>query len=218
MTTDQAFAKRLNELLASAGIPELDGELCEKFQAYLALLVRWNTRMNLTAIRSEDAILSRHFVESIQCARFLPTGVKTLLDFGSGGGFPGVPIALCRGEIEVTLAESQNKKAAFLQEVVRTLGLRSTVYAGRAEKVGKNFDVVVLRAVDRMEDAVGVAQGLVSPGGYLILMTTVGDLSALQPAAGAAFVWRRTESLVSSEDRVVALARKAAVRGGAMRA
>ena len=74
----------------------------------------------------------------------------TLLDFGSGGGFPGIPIALCRPEIAVTLAESQGKKAAFLQEAVRVLGLsaRSTLSGPKLLTVG--FDCVTLRAVDRM--------------------------------------------------------------------
>ena len=77
----------------------------------------------LTAIRDEEGILTRHFVESIVCARALPAGIATLLDVGSGAGFPGIPIALCRSEIAVTLAESQGKKAAFLQEAVRVLGV-----------------------------------------------------------------------------------------------
>ena len=83
--------------------------------------------MNSTAIRDEEGILSRHFVESIACACALPAGIFTLLDFGSGAGFPGIPIALCRPEIAVILAESQGKKAAFLQEAVRVLGISAKV-------------------------------------------------------------------------------------------
>ena len=97
---------------------------CGRFEEYLALILRWNSRMNLTAIRDEEEILARHFVESIACAQHFPEGIGTLLDFGSGAGFPGIPIALCRPEIAVTLAESQSKKAAFLQETVRILGLQ----------------------------------------------------------------------------------------------
>ena len=106
---------RLNALLAAAGLAELDAGLSHQFETYLSLLLRWNARMNLTAIRDEEGILARHFVESIACARALPAGIGTLLDFGSGAGFPGIPIALCRPEIAVTLAESQGKKAAFLR-------------------------------------------------------------------------------------------------------
>ena len=96
----------------------------DRFDAYLSLIVRWNARTSLTAIRDEEGIVSRHFVESIACAVAVPAGVRTLLDFGSGAGFPGIPIALCRPEISVTLAESQNKKAAFLREAIRTLELK----------------------------------------------------------------------------------------------
>lgn len=210
MTADQTFADRLNQRLRAANLAELDPELCDKFEAYLALLVRWNARMNLTAVRSEDGIISRHFVESVQCARLVPLGVKTLLDFGSGGGFPGIPIALCRGEIDVTLAESQNKKAAFLQEAIRALGLKGKVYAGRGEKMTQFFDAVVMRAVDRMEDAVRLAKGLVTPGGHLLLMTTWDAFPRLQKAAGQDFAWIGAETAGSNEGRVVTIARNAA--------
>ena len=92
--------------------------------------------MNLTAVRDPQQIQARHFVESIACARNLPADIGSLLDFGSGAGFPGVPIALCRPAIRVTLAESQNKKASFLMEVVRVLKLSSKVFAQRAENLG----------------------------------------------------------------------------------
>jgi 16S rRNA (guanine527-N7)-methyltransferase len=109
----QSVPLRLNGLLTEAGLEAVDSVLAGGFEAYLSLLLRWNARVNLTAVRDEGGILSRHFVESIACARALPAGIATLLDFGSGAGFPGIPIALCRPEIAVTLAESQGKKAAF---------------------------------------------------------------------------------------------------------
>ena len=87
---------RLNTLLAGAGLEPLDAALAGRFEDYLSLILRWNTRVNLTAIRDEEGILRRHFVESIACARALPGGISTLLDFGSGAGFPGIPTALCR--------------------------------------------------------------------------------------------------------------------------
>src|SRR5579863_5227634 len=97
-----AFGLKLNALLSRAGLDPLDRDLAGQFESYLALLMRWNARVNLTAIRDENGILSRHFVESIFCARALPAAIATLLDFGSGAGFPGIPIALCRSEISVT--------------------------------------------------------------------------------------------------------------------
>jgi 16S rRNA (guanine527-N7)-methyltransferase len=196
---------RLNELLVESGIAPLDEQGLERFADYLSLFIRWNGRLNLSAVRDEEGILSRHFVESIACARALPAGIATLLDFGSGAGLPGIPIALCRPEIAVTLAESQGKKAAFLQEAVRALRLNATVHAGRAEQLKVTFDCVTLRAVDRMAEAVQSAARLVGPGGWLALMTTRGDLAGLQVAAGAGFSWATARPLPGSEERILAL-------------
>jgi 16S rRNA (guanine527-N7)-methyltransferase len=206
--SSDAFGLRLNALLGEAGLDSLEPALVISFRDYLSLLLRWNARLNLTAIRDEDGILSRHFVESITCARALPAGIKTLLDFGSGAGFPGIPIALCRPEIAVTLAESQGKKAAFLQEAVRVLGISATVHSGRAELLAAQFDCVVLRAVDRMELAVQAAAQLVAPGGWLALMTTGRELASLQAAAGTTLSWELAAPQPGSEDRLIAFARR----------
>ena len=203
------LARRLNDLLAAAAEPPLGSGLVSRFETYMGLLVHWNARLNLTAIRDEEGILSRHFVESIACARAIPAGVATLLDYGSGAGFPGIPIALCRPEISVTLAEAQSKKAAFLQEALRTLALRAVVYGKRAEMLQAEFDCVVMRAVERMEKAVAVGSRLVVPGGWLVLMTTGKEMPGLQTASGADFDWARTVKLASSGDRVIALAVRA---------
>lgn len=200
--------RRLNELLVSAGQNSLIAEQAEHFQVYLSLIVRWNARMNLTAVRDEEGILSRHFVESIAFARALPAGIGTLLDFGSGAGFPGVPIAICRPEVSVTLAESQGKKAAFLQEVVRTLGLKVQVHAGRAEELQAGFDCVVMRAVDRMEKAVEVGAALVRPDGWLGLLTTQREFPVLEKAAGEGFAWGEALATPGGEDRVAVFGRR----------
>lgn len=196
---------RLNALLAEAGLTPLDGVLAERFEDYLSLLLRWNARVNLTAIRDEEGILRRHFVESIACARLLPAGIATLLDFGSGAGFPGIPIALCRPEIAVTLAESQGKKAAFLSEAERVLGVAATVHSGRADILSKVFDCITLRAVDKMGFAVHAAGQLVRPGGWLALMTTGKELEELKSAAGGEFAWEPLILLPGGEDRLLAL-------------
>jgi 16S rRNA (guanine527-N7)-methyltransferase len=195
----------LNELLAAAGLGRLDAGLAEQFESYLSLILRWNARVNLTAIRDEDGILNRHFVESIVCARALPSGITTLLDFGSGAGFPGIPIALCRPEMAVTLAESQGKKAAFLHEAVRVLGISTTIHAQRAELLAASFDCVTLRAVDQMAGAVAVAIRLVARAGWMALMTTGSELAGLQKAAGAGFTWPEVVQLPNSSDRILAL-------------
>jgi len=215
MTDDSSVstAERLNHLLASAGLDSLDSVTSARFEGYCALLLRWNARMNLTAIRDVEGILSRHFVESIACARALPKGIATLLDFGSGAGFPGIPIALCRAEIAVTLAESQGKKSAFLREAVRALGIPAIVHSGRAEILMSQFDCVTLRAVDRMGQAVETAAKLVATNGWLALMTTVAEFAELQSKIGTGWVWRDRISPPGSEARVLALGRKDALEG-----
>jgi 16S rRNA (guanine527-N7)-methyltransferase len=200
-----SIGSRLNFLMTEASQAPLNSVQTAAFEVYLSLILRWNARVNLTAIRDEDGILRRHFVESIACARSLPAGISTLLDFGSGAGFPGIPIALCRPEIAVTLAESQNKKAAFLSEAVRVLGVTTLVHSSRAETLCTTFDCVTLRAVDRMGIAVQAAAQLVRPGGWLALMTTGTDLPSLQTAAGSGFVWTELRPLPGSEDRLLAL-------------
>ena len=206
--TGESCGERLHALLAQAGQPPLTAAQTDAFISYLSLILRWNVRTNLTAVRDEESILSRHFLECIACARALPLSVKRLLDFGSGAGLPGIPIALCRPEIAVTLAESQGKKAAFLQEVGRTLGLNVTVHSSRAESLPATFDLVVLRAVDKMQQAVAAAAQLVVSGGWLALMTTQTDLAQLQTSAGEAFSWELPVPLPGSDQRILSLGRK----------
>jgi len=199
---------RLNALLAASAQSPLDPIQSQRFDTLLSLFLRWNARINLTSIRDEEGILSRHFVESIACARALPAGVSTLLDFGSGAGFPGIPIALCRPEIAVTLAESQGKKSAFLREAVRVLGVTILVHSGRAESLATHFDCVTLRAVDKMQLAVQSAAHLVRPGGWLALMTTSASLPAFKSAAGPEFTWTATPLFPGSSDRLLALGKR----------
>ena len=207
--TAEGVAPRLNNLLREAGLDPLDDETIAKFAIYLSLFVRWNTKLNLSSIRDEAGILSLHFIESIAVARFLPGHVNTLLDFGSGGGLPGIPIALCRPQIAITLAESQGKKAAFLQEAVRTLGIAAKVHADRAELLREPFDCVTLRAVEKMPRAVAAAVELVAPEGWLALMTTDFHLAELQAAAGVRFRWGNSIRLPGSDSRILALGQRA---------
>lgn len=200
------LAIRLNELLSESGEAQLDPAVADRFGAYGELLMRWNARMNLTAIRDAEGILRRHFLECIRAARALPAGMGSLLDFGSGAGFPGIPIALCRPEIAVTLAESQKKKAMFLREAVRTLGLTAAVHADRAETLGRQFDCVALRAVDKMGEALGAAVPLVKPGGWLAILTTRTDAEEWREVAGP-FTWIEPVG-IGGEDRVLEVGRR----------
>jgi 16S rRNA (guanine527-N7)-methyltransferase len=209
MSEDAVSAgERLQQLLMDAGQEPLEPAQVSQFKDYLSLILRWNARVNLTAIRDEDGILSRHFVESIACARSLPPGVATLLDFGSGAGFPGIPIALCRPDLSVTLAESQGKRAAFLQEAARILGISVKVHSGRAESLAVQFDCVTLRAVDRMEQAVEAAARLVSPAGWLVLMTTESCIEKLQTAAGPGFRWHTVSPPGNAQRELLALGQR----------
>jgi 16S rRNA (guanine527-N7)-methyltransferase len=198
---------QLNAHLVRAGLPTIEDSIADRFDTYLSLILRWNARTSLTAIRNQEGIISRHFVESIASAAAVPENVRTLLDFGSGAGFPGIPIALCRPEISVTLAESQNKKAAFLREAVRSLGLKTAVHGGRAESLATAFDCVILRAVDRMETAVAAASHLVSRSGWIMIMTTGSELLSVQAAAGDGFTWQGNVKLPMSVDRIIAMGR-----------
>jgi 16S rRNA (guanine527-N7)-methyltransferase len=164
--------ERIAELLApylgeSTPSPHLYTQLSE----YLDLLLRWNARTNLTAIREPEEIVRRHFGESLFAAVHLQAAT-TLLDFGSGAGFPGLPTQLYHPTLNVTLAESQGKKASFLREAVRTLGLTTEVFASRVESmpIARKFHIVTMRAVDNMEAARAAALPRVSPGGYLITL------------------------------------------------
>lgn len=204
------IGERLNRVLAECGQEPLAPELAEKFGVYGSLLMRWNARTNLTAIRDEGGILRRHFAESIACGRALPAGIGSLLDLGSGAGFPGLPIALCRREISVTLAESQHKKAAFLREAIWALGVAVRVHAGRAELIGGRFDCVTLRAVDKMAEAVEAAASLAEASGWLAVMTTTMKETEQVRAAAAGFVWDAPVSLAPGTDRVVVLGRRQA--------
>lgn len=140
---------------------------------YIDLLLKWNARINLTAIRAPEEIVQRHFGESLFAASHLlaEKSIKTAIDLGSGAGFPGVPFALLAPEVEITLIESSQKKSTFLKELIHSLGLKNVkVFGGRAESYGQSADLVMLRAVERFEEVLPLALKLVTPGGRLALL------------------------------------------------
>jgi 16S rRNA (guanine527-N7)-methyltransferase len=173
--------------------------LYSSLTTYLDLLMKWNERVSLTSIRSPEAIVRRHFGESLFLARHLPSN-GTLLDFGSGAGFPGVPIQLLRPELRVTLAESQGKKASFLREVVRTLLLPSAVWAGRVEDraTAGQFDVITLRAVDLMNSALQAAADLRPREIWII-----GSESTMESLAGLASYSITAQSRIPHDTRTL---------------
>jgi 16S rRNA (guanine527-N7)-methyltransferase len=153
---------------------------------YLELLLKWNARTNLTAIRDPEEIVRRHFGESIftglalaESGAIVPR--STLLDFGSGAGFPGLPIQLLYPELHVTLAESQGKKAAFLHEAIRSLAITAEVWANRVEPMPstRRFDVTTLRAVDNMGAA--LTESLRRATSTVAILTTSAQASRIAP-------------------------------------
>jgi len=167
--------------------------LFSNISMYIDILLRWNARINLTAIRDPEQIVPRHFGESLFAARHLFPGGRAPLqgrvtgpkedralapepvavaDLGSGAGFPGLPIKLWAPHISLTLVESNHKKAAFLREVTRALTLMDVnIQNARAETLAPmTYDVVTLRAVERFETVLPTAAALVAPAGRLALL------------------------------------------------
>ena len=206
---------RIAELLRPfTGDVDIAPNVLEQLQTYLDLLTRWNARINLTAVRDPDQIVTRHFGESLFAARMLfpqarDTETCTFVDFGSGAGFPGIPIKLWAAHIEVTLIESQNKKATFLRETFRNLHLdNAQVFGGRAEDWGLNADVVTLRAVEKFEAALPVAARLVTPGGRLCLLIGTGQLPTARKLLAESWTWDDPHPVPLSTERVVAIAHR----------
>lgn len=198
-------SEALDRAVREAGLGALPEKAKARFGAYLDLLLKWNKRLSLTGIREPEAILRRHFVECIQCAEALPLATgSTLLDFGSGAGFPGIPIAICRPEIRVILAESQGKKAAFLQEAVRQLELSAEVWDGRVEAMPRErqFSAVTLRAVDSMEMASRAAVSRIAPEGWMVIFATLKTEGLLAQAVPGIF-WKKKLATAGLEEGLI---------------
>ena len=201
---------RIAELLAPfSGGEALPQQLIEALQRYLDLLLRWNARVNLTAVRDPEKIVTRHFGESLFAARVLLRGrdaaaASTLVDVGSGAGFPGVPMKLFAPQLELTLIEAHNKKAVFLREVVRRLGLdRAEVFGGRAEHWAQTADLVTLRALEQFERALPVAAKLVAEDGRLGLLIGARQVLTAQEVLGKQWRWWEPVGVPLSQARVV---------------
>jgi 16S rRNA (guanine527-N7)-methyltransferase len=180
-----------------AGLAPISEAAAAGLAQYLDLLLRWNARLNLTAVREPEEIVRRHFLDSIECAQAIPAKTLALLDYGSGAGLPGIPIALCRPEIRITLAESIGKKVSFLHEAVRTLHIGAEVFSGRVETMVQEQkpDVITLRAVDKMMEALPVAASYLEAGGSLVIFASEKTRPSVQ-AALPGFTWQTTSSRV----------------------
>lgn len=161
--------------------------------------------MNLTAVRDPKTFVSLHLAESFFAAQSIAPGTRTLLDYGSGGGLPGIPIAMVSPHISVTLAESQRKKAAFLREALRVLDLGNVkVHDARVENMAPKivFDAVIMRAVDNMEAALGEAIRRIRRPGWCVIMGSERDRCGWE-AMLPALEWFQPLPVPGTSQRVV---------------
>ncbi len=169
----------LIELLKDSSI-NLDSSVfsesaAEDLLLYLTEWERWNAKINLTAERDELSVINKHIYESLQYARVIsPTG--SLVDIGSGAGFPGIPVKIIRPKLEIILVESQRKRANFLKAAIRSIKLsKIQCVHGRVTDfpalIGE-YDFVTLRHVLEPHLSLQLGAGLLSPGGSLILQTS----------------------------------------------
>jgi 16S rRNA (guanine527-N7)-methyltransferase len=163
------------ELQLKAGIAALGLALPEgaeaKLLAYLALLDKWNRVYNLTAVRDAERMVSHHLLDSLAAVPFFQG--ESVLDVGSGGGLPGIPLAIARPQTRVTLIDSIAKKTAFLLQVKAELGLGNlTVVTGRVEdyRPAEGFDVITSRAFSDLREFVALTRHLLKPGGCWLAM------------------------------------------------
>ena len=166
---------RLQARARRAGVT-LSQELAEELQAYWELLSRWNARMNLTSLDNREEAIDRLLIEPLIAARQLRTGKTTLLDVGSGGGSPAIPLKLAVPTIALCMVEAKTRKSAFLREAVRELALSDVrVETSRYEKLllrpdlHEAMDVVTLRAIRIEPKVLARLQAFVAPGGRLFL-------------------------------------------------
>lgn len=141
---------------------------------YVALLQKWNSTYNLTALRDADKMISHHLLDSLTLLPYVQ-GAKTLMDVGSGGGMPGIPTAICCPHLDITLLDSSTKKTTFLQQAVIELGLKNvTVASGRVEAMhDKKVDVVTSRAFAELHDFIALTKHLLNENAYWAAMKGV---------------------------------------------
>ena len=169
------FRTRLSKRAKKAGV-FLPDDLNAQLASYYELLDRWNRKINLTALDNPDEAIDRLLLEPIVAARQLPSTVGSLMDVGSGGGSPAIPIKLSLPGTALTMVEAKARKSAFLREAVRTLRLeRTTVETARYEELlarpelHEAFDVLSLRAVRVEVRTLFTLQAFVKRGGVLLL-------------------------------------------------
>lgn len=201
------FEARASELGVS-----LDGAAVGKLGAYLALLLAMNEQMNLTAVSKPEDAWSRHVLDALSLAPRLldmPAGAR-VLDVGSGGGVPGIPLAIARPDVHVTLLDSTEKKVAFLRAAAAQLGLTNVeAVCGRAERVDVDepFDVVTARAVAKLSELLPWTARFAKKGGRLLFIKGARAEIELEEAATALRRFRCVHegTVVTPTGRIVTL-------------
>jgi 16S rRNA (guanine527-N7)-methyltransferase len=171
-TTAMLPASARNDLDAGLQALHLDPALAEPLARYLALLLRWNAAYNLTAIRDPREMVTKHLLDSLAMAPFVAS-ISTLADLGTGAGLPGIPLAIAVPELRVTLVESNGKKARFMREAVRTLGLgNAEVVESRIEALDRPgaFTAITARALATLPQILTLGGHLLAEDGVLLAM------------------------------------------------
>jgi 16S rRNA (guanine527-N7)-methyltransferase len=154
----------------------LDEKTAEAFDLYLKELLKWNQKINLTAIRTEKGIVLKHFLDSLSVFPYF-SNISTLLDIGSGAGFPGIPLKMVEPSLEVTLIDSVRKKVDFQRHIIRRLGLKGIeAIHGRVQEkeilkgLEGQFDIVMSRAFSDLQTFLVLSFPLLRKGGIVLAM------------------------------------------------
>ena len=213
---EATWKRRLSDGAAELGVP-LDPAQLDVLWRYGLLLRERNAQLNLTSIESPEGILTLHMLDSLSVASHLGDA-RTILDVGTGGGFPGVPLAVAFPDRRFTLIDGTQKKIRFVAEAIATLGIRNAeALPARAENMPKDsrFDVVVVRAVGNLADLLHNASRLVAPSGRLLAMKgrmPTDELQAL-PRGWRADVEKLRVPGLDAERHLVSLSRVGAQNG-----
>ncbi len=195
--------------LAATGVP-LTPALVGAIARYGELLLRWNARVNLTAVTDPTEILNRHFAESFLGARFVTGGPGLLVDVGSGAGFPGLALKLLYPQLNVLLLEPVKKKAAFLAEAIRVLKLPAVSVDGRRieeiEPGEAQADWIITRALGGYDYLLQWSDPALKPGGSIVLW--LGEEESNQLSRKGSFDWLPAFSVPGSRARVILCGRK----------
>lgn len=167
--------KLLKDLAEKNDIHLSDYQL-QLFEKYLNFLLKWNKVYNLTSIRKKEDVIVKHFLDSLTLvklfqAKSIDIENKEIADFGSGAGFPGIPLKIYyQDKIALYLIEVVNKKCIFLEMLRKEINLQYTVLCERAEDIDKKFDIVVSRATGETFEVLKIGKNLIKENGYLIIM------------------------------------------------